>query len=105
MSSGPVAECSDHPRADHDSVEVAPGVTVHPCIHSGAPVVAGTRISTRWISGRFGAGETPEELADDYNVTVQQVLNAIRYELRIRIARRYAGLKPTRKKKVTVPDG
>ena len=48
-------------------------VLLRPDVQFGAPCVEGTRITTRTISGFLDAGEDPQDLADDYGLTVKQV--------------------------------
>ena len=62
-------------------IELAPGVVAHPHICSGAPCIAGHRIATAWIVGRWGAGDSIDAIADDYEgVIVPEIEAAIRYE-------------------------
>ena len=46
----------------------------------GRPVLASRSISTATIVGRIDAGESPDELADDYDVSVAQIEDAVLYE-------------------------
>ena len=80
-------------------IEVAPGVTIHPYIMSGAPSVTGRRISTELLAVRFCKGKSPELLAKDYDIPVISVYDALRYQYRLHIAQRYGGLRPIRKRK------
>lgn len=75
---------------------LAEGIVSHPQISSGMPTVARGRIRTDVLRGRFVAGETIGELAEDYHLTILEVQDALRYELRIRLSKRQGGLKPTR---------
>jgi len=47
----------------------------------GRPVLAGTRIPTSVIAQRLVTGESPEEIAEDYNREAGEILDAIRWEL------------------------
>ena len=52
----------------------------NPKILNGKPVVAGTRISVEMILESLGAGETIEQLLDQYpRLTRQDVLDAISF--------------------------
>lgn len=57
-----------------------PMVTVDPRIEFGRPVLAGTHIATKVIFQRFEAGDSIEELADDYARTSSEIQEAIRCE-------------------------
>jgi len=63
-----------------DDVVIAPGVVAHWGFSSGAPVLERSRIATHVLAGRFGSGESIEELASDYRLNVFEVQAAIRYE-------------------------
>src|SRR5262249_19572417 len=49
----------------------------------GYPVLVGTGIPTRAIADRFNAGDTIQELAEDYNRPPEQIEEAIRWERRL----------------------
>jgi uncharacterized protein (DUF433 family) len=55
-------------------------VVIDPRISFGRPVLSGTGISTSLIAERFWAGESVEELAEDYGLTLSQIQEAIRCE-------------------------
>lgn len=57
-------------------------VVVDPAISFGRPTLAGTNIPTSVLAERFKAGDSPEELADDYGRPKKEIDEAIRYELR-----------------------
>jgi len=68
-------------RRDMPPEEVHPPmVTVDPRIEFGRPVLAGTHIATKVIYQRFEAGDSVEELADDYARTSSEIQEAIRCE-------------------------
>ena len=56
-------------------------VSITPTLAFGRPVLDGTRIPTNVIAQRLVTGESPEEIAEDYDRGVSDVLNAIRWEL------------------------
>lgn len=65
----------------------APGeglVVVDPRRGFGAPVLAGTGIRTEDVFLRFSAGESLQDLAEDYGLTFEQIEAAIRAETRFR---------------------
>lgn len=57
-------------------------VVIDPRISFGQPVVAGTGIRTSVLAARLKAGESIQELAEDYRLGAEKVEEAIRYELR-----------------------
>jgi len=54
-------------------------VVINPRVSSGRPVVYGTGVATSIIYTRFRAGESTEELANDYGLKPNQVEEVIRY--------------------------
>jgi uncharacterized protein (DUF433 family)/transposase-like protein len=56
-------------------------VSMSPQLAFGRPVLDGTRIPTSIIAQRLVTGETPEEIAEDYDRGVGEILDAIRWEL------------------------
>jgi uncharacterized protein (DUF433 family) len=56
-------------------------IVIDPHLSFGRPVLAGTGIPTAVIAERYKAGETIEELADDYGRSYLEIEEAIRCEL------------------------
>jgi uncharacterized protein (DUF433 family) len=56
--------------------EVAPRIVRDPNIRAGRPVIQGTRVPVDILVGQLVAGLPPEEVADAYGVTVEDVLAA-----------------------------
>ena len=52
-------------------------------ISFGRPVLTGTGITTLGIAERFKAGEALEEIADDYGRDLSEIMQAVRYEIRL----------------------
>lgn len=50
-----------------------------PDVQFGRPVIRGTGIPVEVVADRFGAGESYEELAEDYGLTIRQVKDALRW--------------------------
>ncbi len=69
------------PFSRGDSLDVPRIVVVDPRISFGRPVIAGTSVRTDVIASRLKAGESVQDLAEDYRVEVDQIEEAIRYEL------------------------
>jgi uncharacterized protein (DUF433 family) len=61
-------------------------VAIDPRIAFGRPVVAKARVATEVIADRFGAGDSPAEMAKDYGVGDEEILEALRYEQRLAAA-------------------
>lgn len=61
-------------------------VAIDPRIAFGRPVVARARVATEVIADRFGAGDSPAEMAQDYGVGEEEILEALRYEQRLAAA-------------------
>ena len=55
-------------------------VAIDPTIAFGRPIIAGAGVRTDVISDRFGAGDSPAEMAKDYGVSEENILEALRYE-------------------------
>jgi uncharacterized protein (DUF433 family) len=55
-------------------------IAIDPKIAFGRPIVAGAGVRTDVISDRFGAGDSPAEMAEDYGVSEEDILEALRYE-------------------------
>ena len=63
--------------------EIAPGITVDPKVRFGKPIVKGTRVDVATILGHLAAGDSLEELMEDYGLSREQVLAAIGYAAEI----------------------
>ena len=55
-------------------------IEINPAVSFGRPVIANTGIPIEVVSERFLAGESIEELADDYNLSPSAIEQAIRCE-------------------------
>ena len=64
-------------------MEIFPGISVDPGIRFGKPCLAGTRIDVATVIDALGAGESYESVEDDYQLTREQVLTALRYAAHI----------------------
>jgi uncharacterized protein (DUF433 family) len=56
-------------------------VVIDPGRGFGLPILEGPGISTAVVAERFKAGESMDELADDYGCSPLEVSEAIRFEL------------------------
>lgn len=60
-------------------MEIFPGISMDSGIRFGKPCLTGTRIDVATVVGALAAGESFESVQDDYAVTREQVLAALRY--------------------------
>ena len=68
-------------RRDMPPEEIQPPIViVDPRVEFGRPVLVGSHIATKVIYQRFEAGDSIEELADDYARTSSEIEEAIRCE-------------------------
>lgn len=58
-------------------------ITVNPRIMAGKPVIRGTRITVDLILELLAAGMKPEEIAEDYRISVEDVRAALLYAAKI----------------------
>lgn len=61
-------------------------VVIDPYVSFGRPILVGTGIATAIIAERYKAGESMDELADDYGRQRSEIEEAIRCELQIKAA-------------------
>jgi uncharacterized protein (DUF433 family) len=52
---------------------------VDPGIRFGKPCIMGTRIDVATVIGALGAGESYENVQENYSLTREQILAALRY--------------------------
>jgi uncharacterized protein (DUF433 family) len=76
-----------YPYTRHREREEPMSVVIDPRVSFGRPVLVGTGIPTEIIAQRYKAGESVDELADDYGRKRPEIEEAIRYELQIQPSR------------------
>ncbi len=54
-------------------------VTIDERVHFGKPVIAGTRVPVELILGKLAGGMTYEEIAEEYNISREDILAALDY--------------------------
>lgn len=59
--------------------ELYPGIVVDPTIRFGKPVIKGTRVPVEILVGKVAGGMTVDEVADEYDVTPDDVRAALGY--------------------------
>jgi uncharacterized protein (DUF433 family) len=60
-------------------MEIFPGISLNPDVRFGKPCISGTRIDVATIVGLLAAGETVETVADQYQLSIDQVRAALAY--------------------------
>ena len=80
-SSGPI---KIYPLRQIDDMDKS--IVITPGIASGRPVINGTGIRAETVWHRFSAGETVDELADDYDIEPRVIDKAISYFTNVRAA-------------------
>ncbi len=58
---------------------IFPGISVDPAVRFGKPCIAGTRMDVATVVGAIGAGESLETVQQEYGLSRDQVLTALRY--------------------------
>jgi uncharacterized protein (DUF433 family) len=59
--------------------EIAPRIVVDANVRFGKPVIRGTRVPVDMLIARLGTGMTFEEVAEEYQVTGEDILAALSY--------------------------
>ena len=55
------------------------GISVNPSICHGKPVIEGTRVLVSTILGALAGGDSRENVAEDYGITLEQISNALAF--------------------------
>jgi len=58
-------------------------ITIDPEIQHGKPVIRGTRVPVTRVIGGLAAGMTKEEIMNEYEISEEDVLAALRYATEI----------------------
>jgi len=75
-----------YPFTRKRQIDEPKAVVIDPYVSFGRPVLAGTGIATVIIAERYKAGESTDELAEDYNRPRPDIEEAIRCELQLEAA-------------------
>lgn len=59
--------------------EIADGVVLDPKVKFGKPIIKGTRVPVDLVIGKIAGGMDMEEIIAEYDLTRDQILNALRY--------------------------
>lgn len=60
-------------------MEVFPGITIDPHIRFGKPCLKETRMDVATVLDNLGAGESWETIEQEYGLTREQILSAVKY--------------------------
>lgn len=72
-----------YPFVKRDAEKTEPKViSINPLVSFGRPVIVGTGVPTEVVAERFHAGDSLKDLTEDYGITEEKVVEAIRYEFR-----------------------
>ncbi len=63
--------------------ELLKRIVIDPKVMAGKPVIRGTRITVDLILELLAAGMTPQEIARDYSISVEDVRAALLYAARV----------------------
>ncbi len=69
-----------------NSINDEKSLTIDPHISFGKPTITGTGVPTKIIRELYDAGDSIEDIADDYDCTVVQIEKAILFESQLRAA-------------------
>jgi uncharacterized protein (DUF433 family) len=69
-----------HPFVRTESADSACRVAIDPNIGFGRPIILSRGISTRVIVDRIDVGESPEDIAEDYGLSIEEIEEAVVYE-------------------------
>jgi len=65
-------------------MEIAPRISVNKRVRFGKPVITGTRIPVDLILGKLAGGMTYDEVIAEYEITREDILAVLDYEVRVR---------------------
>jgi len=63
--------------------ELLERIVVDPKVMAGKPVIKGTRITVDMILELLAAGMKPEEIAEDYNISLNDIRAALLYAAKV----------------------
>ncbi len=63
--------------------EIFPGITIDQNVRFGKPVLARTRVLVELVVGKIGGEMTVEQVMHEYDLTREQVFDALRYAARV----------------------
>jgi len=63
--------------------QIAPWIVVDPAIRSGKPVIQGTRVPAHLIIAKLAGGMTPQEVVEEYEISLDDVYAALSYAAKV----------------------
>ncbi|MCL2763658.1 MAG: DUF433 domain-containing protein [Treponema sp.] len=73
-------QTAERPVGFRDTFDTLDCITQNPAIMGGKPCIRGMRVTVGMIVGQIGAGETIDELLDDYPYLEREdIMQALRY--------------------------
>ena len=61
------------------AIEIAPRIIVDSRVRSGKPVIKGTRVDVATVIGHLAAGDSFEDVMDNYPIEREDILAALAY--------------------------
>ena len=58
---------------------IAPRISADPQVRFGKPVIEGTRVPVSVVVGAMAAGDSADEVAEEYGITLEDVRAALAY--------------------------
>ena len=55
------------------------GISIDHSVCHGKPVIAGTRVLVSTILGALAGGDSQQEVAEDYGITINQISSALEF--------------------------
>lgn len=71
--------------------EIAPRIVVDPNVRFGKPIIQGTRVPVDLVIGKLAGGMTVEEVAEEYDLALEDIRAALRYAADILAAEEVRG--------------
>jgi uncharacterized protein (DUF433 family) len=65
------------------AIQLARRVVVDPAIRSGRPIIEGTRVPVELVVAKLAGGMTQEEVAAEYDITVDDIRAALSYAAQV----------------------
>ncbi len=63
--------------------EIAPGIVVDREVRFGKPTIKGTRVPVDLVIGKLAGGMTAEEVMKEYELSKEDILNALSYAAKL----------------------
>jgi uncharacterized protein (DUF433 family) len=73
-------------------LEIAPRIVVDPTVRFGKPVIKGTRVPAELVVAKLAGGMSVDEVADEYEITVEDVRAALGYAANVLAAEEVRGV-------------